>query len=149
MADVVASTFLAVLTSAAGFDPARGEPTAWLLGICSHVIAGVSRRARRDQALEAKIAGRRLLDDDDIERLEQRIEAEQSAVGQMQAVGGLRPRDREALLLVGVEGLTPAAAAGVLGISAANFRMRLSAARRALDRSLRANGVPHAEPRSS
>lgn len=48
VADVVAATFLAVLTSTAGFDPARGEATAWLLGICSNVIAGVLRRAGRD-----------------------------------------------------------------------------------------------------
>jgi hypothetical protein len=40
--------------------------------------------------------------------------------------------------LLGAEGLTPAQAADVLGISAANFRMRLSAARRALDKSLKA-----------
>lgn len=107
------------------------------------------RHAGRDQALETKIAGRRLLDDDDIERLERRIEAEQSAVGLMQAVGGLTPREREALLLVGVEGLTPTEAAGVLGISAANFRCVSGAARRALEKSLRARGVPRAENLSS
>ena len=52
-------------------------------------------------------------------------------------------------MLVGVEGLTPTEAAGVLGISTPNFRMRLSAARRALDRLLQANGAPRAQKMSS
>jgi RNA polymerase sigma factor (sigma-70 family) len=43
---------------------------------------------------------------------------------------------REALLLVGVEGLTPADAAGVCGLSSEAFRQRLSRARAALDRKL-------------
>jgi RNA polymerase sigma factor (sigma-70 family) len=136
VADLVAATFVTVLTAAPSYDPDRGEPTAWLLGIASHLIADRSRRSRREAALVAKIAGRRLLGPDDIERLEERIEAEQSADAVMDAIGKLGPRAREALLLVGAEGLTPSQAADVLGISAANFRMRLSAARRALSKSL-------------
>jgi len=43
---------------------------------------------------------------------------------------------REALLLVGVEGLTPAEAAGVCGLTPEAFRQRLSRARAALDSEL-------------
>ena len=43
---------------------------------------------------------------------------------------------REALLLVGVEGLTPSEAAGVCGLMPEAFRQRLSRARAALDREL-------------
>jgi RNA polymerase sigma-70 factor (ECF subfamily) len=43
---------------------------------------------------------------------------------------------REALLLVGVEGITPAEAAGVCGLTPEAFRQRLSRARAALDREL-------------
>ena len=43
---------------------------------------------------------------------------------------------REALLLVGVEGLTPSEAAGVCGLTPEAFRQRLSRARAALDREL-------------
>jgi RNA polymerase sigma factor (sigma-70 family) len=142
VADVVATTFLTVLTSSASYDPQRGEPTAWLLGITHRLIAGSARRSRKHAALVTKIAGSRLLDSDDIDRLEERIQAEQSARTVMDAVNRLKPNARDALLLVGVEGLTPTEAAQVLGISPANFRMRLSAARRALDRSLRANAHP-------
>jgi RNA polymerase sigma factor (sigma-70 family) len=142
VADVVATTFLTVLTSSASYDPQRGEPTAWLLGITHRLIAGSARRSRKHAALVTKIAGSRLLDSDDIDRLEERIHAEQSARTVIDAVNQLKPNARDALLLVGVEGLTPTEAAQVLGISPANFRMRLSAARRALDRSLQANAHP-------
>jgi RNA polymerase sigma factor (sigma-70 family) len=138
VADVVATTFLTVLTSSTSYDPQRGEPTAWLLGITHRLIAGNARHSRKRAALVTKIAGSRLLDGDDIDRLEERIHAEQSARTVMEAVNELKPNARDALLLVGVEGLTPTEAAQVLGISPANFRMRLSAARRALDRSLQA-----------
>jgi RNA polymerase sigma factor (sigma-70 family) len=142
VADVVATTFLTVLTSSASYDPQRGEPTAWLMGITHRLIAGSARRSRKHAALVTKIAGSRLLDSDDIDRLEERIQAEQSARTVMDAVNRLKPNARDALLLVGVECLTPTEAAQVLGISPANFRMRLSAARRALDGSLRANAHP-------
>jgi RNA polymerase sigma factor (sigma-70 family) len=142
VADVVAATFLAVLTSASTYDPNRGEPGAWLLGIAARVIAGQARRADRDRALANKIAGRRWLGSNDIERLEERITAEQSVAGLMQVVDRLKPRDREALLLVGMDGLTPTQAAGVLGISPANFRMRLTAARRALAQVMPATRSP-------
>jgi RNA polymerase sigma factor (sigma-70 family) len=136
VADVVATTFLTVLSAVGSYDPQRGEPVAWLLGITGRLIADRARRSQRDLALTSKIAGRRLLDSDDIERLEERIAAEQSADAVMAAVRRLKPRDREALMLVGVDGLTPTQAAGVLGISAPNFRMRLTAARRALSQTM-------------
>lgn len=48
------------------------------------------------------------------------------------ALAKLSPSDREALLLVAWEDLTPAAAAASLGISAGAFRVRLHRARRRL-----------------
>jgi RNA polymerase sigma factor (sigma-70 family) len=144
VADVVASTFVTVLTSARSYDPDRGEPTAWLLGIAARLIANRVRQAGRESALAARIAGRRLLDPNDIERLEDRIHADQQAVAVIDALDRLKPRARETLLLVGVDGLTAAEASRFLGISSANFRMRLSAARRALNKALYAsNTSPH------
>jgi len=48
------------------------------------------------------------------------------------ALASLSSQDREALLLVAWEDMTPAAAAASLGISAATFRVRLHRARRRL-----------------
>jgi RNA polymerase sigma-70 factor (ECF subfamily) len=53
------------------------------------------------------------------------------------ALSSLSPQHREVVLLVGYEGLTPADAAVVCGISAETMRQRLSRAREALARKLR------------
>jgi RNA polymerase sigma-70 factor (ECF subfamily) len=53
------------------------------------------------------------------------------------ALSSLSPQYREALLLVGHEGLTPSEAAEVCGISAEALRQRLSRARAALAQELR------------
>jgi RNA polymerase sigma factor (sigma-70 family) len=140
VADVVANTFLAVVTSAESYDPDRGEPTAWLIGVAARLIANDARRSARQFAVASRIAGHRLLDAGDIERLEEQIFADQDALQVLDVIDRLKPRAREVLLLVGVEGLTPTDGSRVLGISAANFRMRLSAARRALARALLAAG---------
>ena len=87
---------------------------------------------------KARVAGRQLLKPDDIERLEEHIDAHRSTSAVLDALERLKPRSREALLLVGVDGLTPAEAACALGIAAPAFRMRLTVARRALTRALQA-----------
>jgi RNA polymerase sigma factor (sigma-70 family) len=146
VADLVASTFVEVLTCAPSYDGSRGEPTAWLLGITARLIANARRRRGRESAATARIAGRRLIDASDIERLEERIDAARTSEAVLAALGQLKPRAREALLLVGADGLTPGEAAAVLGISGAAFRMRLSGARRALDRAV-AESSSQARPR--
>jgi RNA polymerase sigma-70 factor (ECF subfamily) len=128
VADLVASTFLTVLTAARSYDESRGEPTAWLLGITARLIAGARRRRGREAAAAARIAGRRLIDASDIERLEERIDAARASEAVRGALGRLKPRAREALLLAGPDGLTSRQAAAVLGISPAAFRMRLTSA---------------------
>jgi DNA-directed RNA polymerase specialized sigma24 family protein len=50
VADLVASTFLTVLTAARSYDESRGEPAAWLLGITARLIAGARRRRGREAA---------------------------------------------------------------------------------------------------
>lgn len=142
----MANTFVTVLTAARGYDPGRGEPTAWLLGITARLIAGAHRRRGRELAATARIAGRRLIDQSDIERLEERIDAARSSQAVIEALGQLKPRAREALLLVGADGLMPGEAARVLGISPAAFRMRLTGARRALSGALAASAATDGDP---
>ena len=59
------------------------------------------------------------------------------------ALQALPERDREALLLIAWEDLTPAQAAKALGITPVAFRVRLLRARRRFARSLAADGLPH------
>jgi RNA polymerase sigma-70 factor (ECF subfamily) len=68
--------------------------------------------------------------------LERRVEA---------ALARLPLRDRELLLLVGVEGLTPSEAAGVCGVPAVTLRARLHRAREKLAAEL---SVDQAVPRA-
>jgi RNA polymerase sigma factor (sigma-70 family) len=137
--------------AARSYDRQRGEPGAWLLGITARLIVNARRRKARESAALARIAGRRLIGPSDIERLEERIDAARSSQAVIAALDRLRPRAREALLLVSEAGLQPAEAARVLGISPAAFRMRLSSARRALDKAVAAGTEadatrPHEDP---
>jgi RNA polymerase sigma-70 factor (ECF subfamily) len=68
-----------------------------------------------------------------------------SALGD--ALRALSPADREALLLVAWEDLTPAQAARSLGINATAFRVRLLRARRRLQQKLADEHVARCEPR--
>ncbi len=110
-ADLVADVFLAVVGSAVRFDASRVSARAWLYGVANHVAAQRGRRARRDRALTQRLAGRRLLDEDDVARLEARIDAERQARELVAAVDALSSRVRAVVLLVDVDGLTPAEAA--------------------------------------
>src|SRR6266702_2801709 len=76
VADLTAEVFLAVIGSAGSYRPGRGTQVAWLYGIARNVIAGEHRRAAHELRTARRIAGHRLLNEDDIARLEERIDAE-------------------------------------------------------------------------
>ena len=137
-ADLVAATFVAVIESAARYEPGRGEPVAWLLGIAANVHAGRRRRERRERAAIVRLSGQRLLDADDHARLEEMIDASRLAPKVAHAVAELPASQREIVELLG-EGLAPVEAARILRISPATARMRLTRARRTLHRALSAD----------
>lgn len=130
--DVVAATFLAALESASRYDPAKGEVRAWLLGIAHNQLALLRRREGRQRSVEGAISGRAELSEDAFNRLVEQISAVQDGAGMQRALEQLPADQREALLLVGGDGLTPKEAAAALAISAAAFRVRLFRARRAM-----------------
>jgi RNA polymerase sigma-70 factor (ECF subfamily) len=132
LADAVAQTFVEVITSAPRFDSRRGNPTAWLFGIASHCVSAQWRARRRDRALSAAVSGRRLLEEDDYERLEQQIDAARLAPSLTKALASLNGKDRELLELVDIDELSPTQAARLLGVQPAAARVRLARARRRL-----------------
>ena len=132
VADFTAAVFLRVLESASRFDPQRGNAVPWLYGIANHVASEERRRRFQVSLMEMRIAGRDLLADDDIERLERRIDASADARSVYEALDNLPEGDRRLLELIAVDGLTPAQAAGVLGISRIAARVRLHRSRRRL-----------------
>jgi RNA polymerase sigma factor (sigma-70 family) len=131
VADVVAQTFVRLLSAAGRYDPERAEPAAFVLGITANVIRDLHRSGARRRALVGRLAGRDLLDPDDVDRIEAAIDATRSAAAVRAAVDELPPGERMVLQLV-ADGRTPSQAAADLGISAGAAWTRLSRARRRL-----------------
>ena len=146
VADLTAEVFLAVIVSAHSYRPSRGTPVAWLCGIARNVIAGERRRAAHELRTASRIAGRRLLDGDDIARLEERIDAESPGRAACQALAGLPPDERAVLELVAIDGLAVKDAAAALGIRQGTARVRLHRARRAARQAMGPPAVPDAPP---
>ena len=138
-ADLVAEVFLAAIRSAESYREDLGSPLAWLYGIARNLAAAERRRAARSWDAESRISGHRLLDEDDIARLEERIDAERSSRSLLGHIARLPESQREVLELIAIDGLTTAQAAGVLGISTVAARVRLHRARSALQTVLRAS----------
>ncbi|MFF8513351.1 RNA polymerase sigma factor [Streptomyces sp. NPDC015492] len=149
-ADLVADVFLAAISAASGYREELGSPLAWLHGIARNVAAAEDRRAARLWAAENRICGHRLLESDDIARLEERLDAEQVGRDLLRRMSGLPSGQRAVLEMVAVDGLTVAEAAAALGISTVAGRVRLHRARRAMQRELATATPPcSAPPRSS
>jgi RNA polymerase sigma factor (sigma-70 family) len=149
--DLLGEVWVRAFGGRAGFDPAHSDARPWLYGIARNVLrahwrgAGSGRsgdrtdrtdRAGRLAAGASGVADRAgvvgTVDpwDDVIDRLDSAAAARtREMVG---AVRALPPEEREVLLLVAWEQLTPAQAALVLGIPPGTARSRLHRARAAL-----------------
>ncbi|MGC0338975.1 RNA polymerase sigma factor [Streptomyces sp. SLBN-8D4] len=132
VADLTAEIFLAVLDSAHTYRPSRGSERAWLYGIARNVVAGERRRVARETDRDRRISGRRLLEPDDIARLEDKLDAQSPGRRALAALERLPAGERAVLELVAVDELTVAEAATALGISRVAARVRLHRARKSL-----------------
>jgi RNA polymerase sigma factor (sigma-70 family) len=146
VADLTAEVFLAVIDSAHSYRPGRGTQLGWLYGIARNVIAGERRRAAHELRTASRVAGRRLLDDDDIDRLEERIDAESAGRAACVALAGLPPDEQAVLELVAIDGLPVTDAAAALGIRPGTARVRLHRARRAAGQAMDRRAVPDTPP---
>jgi RNA polymerase sigma-70 factor (ECF subfamily) len=131
-ADLTAEIFLAAIESADGHRPERGSAVGWLFGVARVVVAAEHRRAARERRANARVDGRRLLDDDDVERMQERIDAAAQARALFAAVQQLPDGERAVLELVALDELSVSEAASVLGIRPVTARVRLHRARAAL-----------------
>ncbi|MEN0014067.1 MAG: sigma-70 family RNA polymerase sigma factor [Solirubrobacteraceae bacterium] len=131
-ADLTAEIFLAVIDSAATYDPSRGTPVAWLYGVARITVSAERRRAARERSANARISGRRLLESDDYERMQERIDAAAQSRVLLAAIDRLGDGERAVLELVALDDLSVAEAAAVLGIRPVAARVRLHRARRAV-----------------
>jgi RNA polymerase sigma-70 factor (ECF subfamily) len=131
-ADLTAEVFLAVIEAAAAYRGSFGGPRTWLYGIARNVIAAEFRRSGREHRAESLVAGRRLLDADDIDRLVEKIDALRQVRELHEELQALPEGEQAVLELVAVDGLTVAEAAAALNIRQVAARVRLHRARRAL-----------------
>ncbi|MFI0449767.1 RNA polymerase sigma factor [Actinomadura sp. 6N118] len=129
-ADLTADVFLAVIDSAHTYSPSAGTEIGWLYGVARNVLAGERRRAAREHHTTGRVAGRRLLDADDIARLEERIDAESAGRRTYEALSALPKGTQAVLELIAVDGLTVTEAAAALGIRPVTARVRLHRARK-------------------
>lgn len=122
-ADVVAETFLVAWRRLAEVPQGDGS-LLWLYGTARHVLANHDRSARRRDRLTERLR----------EELRRRLPVQQpqEASSFLEALAGLPESDRELLMLVGWEELTPTEAGRALGITPFAARTRLHRARRRL-----------------
>jgi len=132
VADLTADVFLGVIRSAKSYRRDLGPPRSWLTGIARNVVADHWQATAREDAAARRLYGRRLLDDDSIDRIVQRIAAEVDARALLALIAGLPTSLRSVVELVAVDGLTVAEAAAVLDISPGAARVRYHRARRLL-----------------
>src|SRR3954451_5884746 len=131
-ADLTADVFIAAIDAAPSYRPDRGTPPALLVCIVRVTIAAERRRSARERRATARVVGRRLLDDDDIARMQARIDAAARARELHAALDDLPEGDRAVFELVALDGLSPKEAAAVLGLRPVTARVRLHRARAAL-----------------
>lgn len=132
VADLTAEVFLAVIDSGHTYRPALGNETAWVYGIARNVASAHHRRSAREAVLKGRIAGQRLLDGDDITRLEDRLAAESPGRRALRAMADLPEKERAVLELIVVDQLSVSEAAAALGIRQVTARVRLHRARKTL-----------------
>ena len=136
--DVVAETFLVAWRR---LDAAGEDPLPWLLGVARRVLANERRGERRRIALSDRLRdAHAALGFEPAQGLDERLAV---------AVAGLSAREREALLLVAWEGLSPARAARAAGCSAVAFRVRLHRARSHVARAVDDGGRPAVGPNTA
>lgn len=124
-ADVVAETFLVAWRRLEEMPAGEGERL-WLYAVARRVTANVRRAEGRRTRLAQRLA----------EAVRTEVAAHpdrgREASEALRAMAGLGEEDRELLLLVSWEGLSPKEAGKVLGISSLAARSRLHRARRRL-----------------
>lgn len=130
--DIAADTFLTAWRRLDRVPP--GQPLPWLYATARRCLANELRRRDRRERLDSRIRAEATRGPDVAGPEPSERVADRLAV--LTALATLRPNDQEALRLIEWEQLDVAAAAQVMGYSAATFRVRLHRARRRFARVL-------------
>jgi RNA polymerase sigma factor (sigma-70 family) len=141
--DLLAEVWLRAFAARGGYDTCYGDARPWLYGIARNVLREHWRTSRLDQPTVA--------DDtvvDPWDGVDQRLDSAERAKAVARAVRALPVAEREMLLLVAWEQLTPTEAARVLGVPPGTARSRLHRARAAVRQALSERDVSQPEVRA-
>lgn len=129
VADLTVEVFLAAIDAVRASTVIRGQPIGWLYGVARNLMSAEFRRYDREKRALGRLAGRAMVDGDDLARLEDRIDAEAQRRALYLAMASLSDAERAVLELVALDGLTVRDAADALGIRPTAARLRLHRAR--------------------
>lgn len=121
--DVLSDVWLAAYAGRASYDPDRGPARGWLFGIARNAVVN---HLRRPNALPLGYGSAEGEAWDDVD---ERLDAQRRAPALYAAIRALPDTERELLLLVALDGLSPTEAAAALDIPAGTARSRLHRAR--------------------
>jgi RNA polymerase sigma factor (sigma-70 family) len=129
--DLLAEVWLRAFAARGGYHTTHGDARPWLYGIARNVLREHWRTSRGDEP--AALDELRI---DPWDGINARLDSAERAKAMMSAVRALPAAEREVLLLVAWEQLTPGEAAKVLGVPQGTARSRLHRARATLRRAL-------------
>lgn len=140
--DLAGDVFRVAFERRDSFDPQRESARPWLYGIATNLLHGERRtEERRLRALQRAAAAASVpLGVDAFDRACEHVDAEARVESIRAAVGQLTRRDRDALILFAVEGLTYLEVASALAIPVGTVRSRISRARSRLRELLAPSG---------
>ena len=121
--DVLSEVWLAAYAGRHTYDPSRGPARGWLFGIARNSVVN---HLRRPIALPFDYESRSGQVWDEID---ERIDAQRAAPALYAAIRALPEVEREVLLMIALDGLSPTEVATALGIPAGTVRSRLHRAR--------------------
>jgi RNA polymerase sigma-70 factor (ECF subfamily) len=124
--DLLGEVWVRAFAARGGYDPGHDDARPWLYGIARNVLRA-HWRARRDTDQQAAAEPVDPWGD-----VDDRLDSAAQARTLVSALRALPPAERDVLLLVAWEQLTPAEAAVVLGVPPGTARSRLHRARAAL-----------------
>jgi RNA polymerase sigma factor (sigma-70 family) len=123
--DLLSEVWLEAFRSRRQYDQARGEAAGWVFGVARNVVLGHLRRAGRHCGAAAAAE----VHVEDWDAVDRRLDAAGLAPMLRDALAALTAEEREVLLLVAWEQLSPTEAAAALGIPTGTARSRLHRAR--------------------
>jgi RNA polymerase sigma factor (sigma-70 family) len=127
--ELTAQTFTEALARHDRYDPQRGPIRPWLFGIAANLLRRHYRQEERALRAIAAYAGRVPIVDDDEERVESRVVADDRWPDVATALLEMAPGERDVLLLYAWADLPYSGIAGVLDVPVGTVRSRLSRAR--------------------